>query len=94
LAFGRLESSPSFVGCLGDVLFGGQLMSLAQGSANELTLSGCTLADVSTSKEEDEGIDKESGDANGLLSEKEEKGETPKPGKQNDGIGPTCRRLK
>nr|CAD2195397.1 unnamed protein product [Meloidogyne enterolobii] len=44
LGFGRLESSPSFVGCIGDILFGGQLLSLAQSSANELTLSGCSIA--------------------------------------------------
>ncbi|KAL7074923.1 hypothetical protein ACQ4LE_005689, partial [Meloidogyne hapla] len=44
LGFGRLESSPSFVGCIGDILLGGQLLSLAQSSANELTLSGCSIA--------------------------------------------------
>lgn len=52
MGFGHLESFPSFIGCIGDILFGGKLLSLAQSSSNELTLSGCSITSITTSFDE------------------------------------------
>jgi hypothetical protein len=93
LAFGRLESSGSFVGCLGDVLLGGRLMSLAQGTSNELTMSGCTMAgptgDGMSPKEVEEGIQEAERARNGGgTAEEAVTGKTPKPPQPSSKVRP------